>query len=162
MKIVTFLMFMCMSMSLMSVTSCDDHVTNIPVYVDAAGKAYTIAEDGTKEYEEAKTKIEKAQAAVKAIGNTARVVTAVVPGTQPIGTVVVAICGVVSTILGIFAIKKTKELRIEKAKVKDWNDAVESAIAKGDNQTVANVEVLKDVLDTETKSDFNKLGVARL
>lgn len=86
----------------------------------------------------------------------AEVLGSMVPVTQPWAAILVGAIGLAGTVVG--AMKANKNGK----RANDYRDGIEAAIANGDNKNVADVEVLKEVLDTDTKTHFNETGTSRL
>lgn len=162
------LVFLLMLSLTLTAGSCEaqksDVVANPGKYIEAGTGIY-------KEVKETDASGSGLETAINVV-DTAKEVTNVlnfIPGAQSIVGPVTIGLGILSTVLGLFVAKKAKDIKVEKAKAKvngdradDYREAITAGIAHGDDQKTVNVEVMKKVLNTETKTHFNETGDTKL
>ena len=173
MKPLRVLLILVFSLSLMGNTSCDEAAKNIGTdSLQDPGKYIEVTKDVIENVKETDLSGDGLEKTINII-NTGRDIAgaaAVIPGAQGYAAAITAGLGVIGTILGIFTTVRekkkvkvvTEESKKHEAKANDYRDGITAAIAHGDNQDVADVIVLKEVLNTETKTHFNEIGKDKL
>ncbi len=101
------------------------------------------------------TNLDKAKSVVDTVGAVVTTVGTTVPGTQGYAGIAIMILTAASGVLEFFR-------RKEKKKADNYREGIEAGIQYGDDQSNANVHVLKEVLDKNTKEHFNKEGQTKL
>lgn len=170
MKSMKFILFMSMALFLGGATGCDEAKENIRqnsgTYIGAGGKIYKIAKD--IDIDKNATGVETAKGYVDSAAKMAGVLR-VIPAAAPIAEIAVGVLGLIGTGLGFWVRNEKKKVKVvtERAVVAEkksdnYREGINAAISNGDNQDVAEVKVLKEVLDTDTKLHFNAEGIEKL
>jgi len=150
MKAMKFVMLFTMSVFLLGNMGCDDLKENVG---DRINKEAGINENDTTA-EKSKKYVDTAQKAVKLLK--------AVPAAAPYTEIALGVLGLVSTGLGFWVSREKKKVKVHKATADNYREGINAAISNGTDQTVAEVGVLKDVLDKSTKEHFNAEGVEKL
>ena len=169
MKMKILILLILSALLLPSQTGCDEQVSDVKAnggqYVEAGKTIIKIAKDTDVDNSSG---VETAKNIVDSVAGVATTVS-FIPGAQSITVPLVAGLTAISTILGYFTVKKNKEIKVVTADrdkhvaiADDYGGALEAAIMSGEDDSVANVEILEAVMDTQTKSHFNAKGLISL
>lgn len=143
--------FIGMSFILCSSTGCEDRISEIPKHAESAQEV-ALAVSNTDLSGDTLSDVESVASTTGTVLNVVSKAAPGIPYLKEAGLVVT----IFTTLLGVFAARKQK-------KVSDnYRDAIESGISKGLDESNADVSVMKEVLDTETKAHFNSSGKHRL
>lgn len=157
-NLMKFMMFCLLGIFLMGNTGCEDIASNTPEYVEGGIQVY----DQVKDVDFSGNTASDAKEIVDKVQSVTSVVTKFVPQAAPYEMPIKAGLGILSFILGLFAVKKSKDSRRHEARADNYSEAIESGIAEGEDQTVISVDALKTHLDKDTKAHFNGAGASRL
>lgn len=133
-------------------------LADVPQYMEGGTEIYTTM----KEVDLSGNIASDVKEVVDKLQGVTSVVTNILPVAKPYELPIKAGLGVLSMILGLFAVKKAKDAKKHEARADNYSESIESAISEGSNQGIIEVDTLKTHLDKDTKAHFNASGSARL